>query len=133
MEPLIMVVDDSSMVRKLLTLTLRMNGYRTVAVCDGMEALERTAVEPVDLVITDLNMPAMDGYELVAAIRRDGPNREVPVIMLTTESEEEDRRRGYQAGVDVYLTKPAQHQDLLASVRNLLAKRNQKEGATCAS
>lgn len=128
-----MVVDDSAMVRKLLTLTLRMNGYRTVAVGDGMEALERIAVEPVDLVITDLNMPAMDGYELVATIRRDGPARNVPVIMLTTEGEDEDRRRGYQAGVDVYLTKPAQPQDLLAAVRSLLAERNQKEGAACAS
>jgi two-component system chemotaxis response regulator CheY len=133
MDTVIMVVDDSEMVRKLLTLILRMNGYRTVTAADGMEALERMAVEPVDLVITDINMPVMDGYELVTTIRRDGPNREIPVIMLTTEADEQDRRQGYEAGADVYLTKPAQTQELLASVRTLLAKHNGKEGATCAS
>ncbi len=133
MEQVILVVDDSAMVRKLLTLTLRMHGYRTVTAGDGMEALERIAVEPVNLIITDLNMPAMDGYELVSTIRREGPNRMIPVIMLTTEGEEEDRRRGYESGVDIYLTKPAQPQDLLASVQTLLVRHKQKEGVACES
>ena len=120
MARVILVVDDSETVRKLLTLTLKMKGYQTVTAGDGMEALERLAVGSVDLVITDLNMPEMDGYELVSTIRRQGPNKDIPVIMLSTEGEEEDRRRGLDAGVDLYLTKPASPQQLLSSVEKLL-------------
>ena len=116
----ILVVDDSETVRKLLTLTLRMKGYQIVTAGDGAEALERLSVSSVDLVITDLNMPEMDGYELVSTIRREGPNRDVPVIMLSTEGEEEDRQRGLDAGVDLYLPKPASPQQLLYSVEKLL-------------
>ena len=120
MPRVILVVDDSETIRKILSTTLRLRGFHPVTASDGMEALERIAEGGVDLIITDLNMPVMDGYELTAAVRRTAPCRDVPIIMLTTEAEEEDRRRGLEAGVNAYLTKPAQPSVLLAHIEQLL-------------
>src|SRR3989304_5192477 len=119
MPRVIWVCDDSETIRKILSPTLGLRGFHPVTASDGMEALERIAEGGVDLIITDLNMPVMDGYELTAAVRRTAPCRDVPIIMLTTE-EEEDRRRGLEAGVNAYLTKPAQPSVLLAHIEQLL-------------
>ncbi|HID10832.1 MAG TPA: response regulator [Candidatus Latescibacteria bacterium] len=103
---LILVAEDSPTVRKLVALALRAQGFRVVQAQDGMDAIEKLAHHDVDLIITDLNMPNMDGYSLIQAIREDEHLEKVPIIVLSSEAEEEDRRRAFQVGADSYLVKP---------------------------
>ena len=79
----ILIVDDSATVRKLLVHTLKPRKYTCIEACDGFDALEKLATTPVDLVITDLNMPRLDGFGLVRALRKDRDYAEVPIIILT--------------------------------------------------
>jgi len=116
----ILVVDDSATVRKLIIYALDPNNYNCLEASDGMEALEKMAQNPVDLVIADLNMPKMTGLELVRTIRRG--NKDIPVIMLTTQADEESKKEGLEAGANVYLVKPAPRHLLLYKVRSLLGE-----------
>lgn len=116
----ILVVDDSATVRKLITHTLLPTGHECIEAADGIEALEKMARTPVDLVLADLNMPKMNGLELVSTIREDPAYVDIPIVMLTTEGSEEDRRRGLQAGANVYLVKPTPPHMLLYKVESLL-------------
>jgi DNA-binding response OmpR family regulator len=102
--PTVLVVDDSDTIRKFVTFALRARGLRVVTARDGLEALEKLAAEPADLVITDLNMPGLDGYGLVRALREDDP--ELPIIVLSSLSSEEDVQRGLDLGANAYLVKP---------------------------
>ncbi len=102
----IMVVDDSETIRRFLMYALRARGLQVVTAEDGQEALETLADTPVDLVITDLNMPKLDGFGLVRALRRDGDYRSLPVIILSSLSSREDIDRGMDLGATAYLTKP---------------------------
>ncbi len=106
MHKVIMVVDDSESIRKFLTFALRAKGFRVVAARDGMEALEKLPREKVDLIITDLNMPNMDGFELLKTIREDNDYAEIPVIILSSLDDEKDIQRGMQLGANSYLIKP---------------------------
>ena len=103
---LILVAEDSPTVRKLVALALRAQGFRVVQAQDGMDAIEKLAQHDVDLIITDLNMPNMDGYSLIQAVREDEHLKKVPIIVLSSEAEEEDRRRAFLVGADSYLVKP---------------------------
>ncbi len=116
----ILVVDDSATVRKLIIYALGPNNYNCLEASDGMEALEKMAQNPVDLVIADLNMPKMNGLELVRTIRRG--NKDIPVIMLTTQADEESKKEGLEAGANVYLVKPAPRHLLLYKVKSLLGE-----------
>lgn len=118
----VLIVDDSETVRKLLVYVLRPMDLKFLEAQDGLEALEIIGrhQENVDLVITDLNMPNMDGLELVRSIRTDDAYKDIPIIMLTTETEEMDRQLGYDSGINVYLVKPVQPQVLVYKVMSLL-------------
>ncbi len=113
----ILIVDDDSVTRKLLAFLLRTEGYDSVQAQDGIEALEMLAGGNVNLVITDLNMPGMDGVELIRNIRGNVSTSDLCVMMLTTEADEESRKIGLQAGASVYLTKPVTKEVLIKSVR----------------
>jgi DNA-binding response OmpR family regulator len=102
--PTVLVVDDSDTIRKFVTFALRARGLRVVTARDGLEALEKLAAEPADLVITDLNMPGLDGYGLLRALRADDP--ELPILVLSSLSSEEDVQRGIDLGANAYLVKP---------------------------
>jgi CheY-like chemotaxis protein len=102
----VLLVDDSSTVRRTLEWSLRPGKYRILQASDGVQALEVLRRETVDLAFVDLNMPRMDGIELIRAIRADEKLRHLPVLLLTTESRDEDRRMALEAGADLYLTKP---------------------------
>lgn len=102
----VMVVDDSSAIRKFVMFALRSQGHSVVTAQDGMEALEKLAHSPVDLVVTDLNMPKLDGFGLVEAIRSDREYAEIPVIILTSLSDQAEKDRGIKVGANSYLTKP---------------------------
>ena len=102
----VMVVDDSDAIRKFVMFALRARGYTVLLAKDGQEALERLAQTPVDLVITDLNMPKMDGYTLVRALRQDPDLQALPIIILSSLSSDDDVQNGLALGANAYLVKP---------------------------
>ena len=102
----ILVVDDSPTVRKFVSVSLTMQGFDVVAACDGMDALEKLPGGKFDLVITDLNMPNMDGFGLIRALRENPEYHELPIIILTSLAEQSNRDLGSELGVTSYLVKP---------------------------
>ncbi len=116
----ILIVDDSATVRKLIMYSLEATNYNCLEASDGIEALEKMAQNSVDLIIADLNMPKMDGLELIRTIRKQ--NRDIPIIMLTTQGDEESKRAGLDAGANVYLIKPAPTHLLHYKVKSLLGR-----------
>lgn len=120
MEKKILIVDDCDTTRKLLSYIIRERGYKILVASNGIEALEVMAGNPVDLVLTDLNMPQMDGFELSRNIRSADTYRTLPIIMVTTEAGEVDRKMGADAGVSTFLTKPITPQRLLYEIEKLL-------------
>ncbi len=102
----IMVVDDSETIRKFLAFALRALGFSVVSARDGMDALEKLSQNKVDLVITDLNMPNMDGFEFLKALREDREYSEVPIIILSSLSSDQEIEMGMRLGANSYLVKP---------------------------
>ncbi len=106
MDKVILIVDDSATVRKFVSVSLSMQGFTVVAACDGMDALEKLPREKVDLVITDLNMPNMDGFEFIRALRDIPAYHELPVIILSSLGDDVSREAGARLGVSSYVVKP---------------------------
>jgi two-component system, chemotaxis family, chemotaxis protein CheY len=118
----IMTVDDSTTVRQMMRFTLEDAGYEVLEAVDGADALRKFAAgAEVDMLITDLNMPNMDGIELIRSVRKDITNRFIPIIMLTTEAQESKRQEGKSAGASGWIVKPFKPQQVLAVVRMVLA------------
>lgn len=109
----VLIVDDEMRMRRIITDYLRIKGYETVEAADGVEALERFATEKPDLVLLDVMMPRMDGWEVCRHIRETS---QVPVIMLTARGEEEDELQGFSLGADEYIAKPFSLKILLARI-----------------
>lgn len=103
----ILLVDDSSTVRRMLEWSLKSLPVKFLHAANGLEALEVLGAHGVDLAIVDLNMPAMDGIELIRTVRSDEKIKKLPIILLTTESRFEDREVAYEAGANLYMTKPS--------------------------
>lgn len=116
----IMTVDDSATIRQMLNFTLSDAGFDVVEAVDGVDACSKLKDNPVNMVITDLNMPQMDGIELIREVRKDPANRFVPIIMLTTESQETKKQEGKAAGASGWIVKPFSPEQLLAVVRMVL-------------
>jgi len=116
-----LVVDDSPAMRRQLShALLRTLGITAVEAADGAEAWKRLAESRFDIVLTDINMPVMDGLKLIALLRRAGAHRDVPVVVITTEGAEADRGRAMALGASAYLVKPVQSQQVANAVRELL-------------
>lgn len=115
----ILIVDDSVSMRQMTSIILKSAGYEPVEAADGDEALARLD-ESVALVISDYNMPRMNGVELIRRIRASGPNRAVPVLMVTTESEESKKMEGKEAGATGWITKPFDKERLIGTIRKVL-------------
>ncbi len=123
----VLVVEDDSTLRLGLTKALRSDGYRVVTAPTGQEGLDAVLAEPPDLVILDVMLPGMNGYEVLESIRaRDA---DLPIIMLTAKGEEEDRVRGLKGGADDYVVKPFGVAELLARVQAALRRRRITEVA----
>ncbi|MHB8551411.1 MAG: response regulator, partial [Acidiferrobacterales bacterium] len=121
-QPVIMVVDDSITVRKVTSRYLQKHNMDVVAAKDGIEALEKLREGIPDLMLVDIEMPRMDGYELTSNVRSDPSLRHVPIIMITSRAGSKHRDRALQLGVNLYMTKPYQEDELLASIRTLLPR-----------
>ncbi len=116
-----LIVEDSPTMRQLLVLSLRrLKDCRIIEAVDGVDALKKLTTERVDLVITDINMPMMDGLKLISLIRQSARTKTLPIIIVTTEGAEEDRKRGLALGADAYIPKPIQPSELLNTVASLL-------------
>ena len=118
----ILVVDDSATVVKFVAFSLKNSGFDVVTACDGMDAIEKISNLPdqVDLIITDLNMPNLDGYGLSDTLRENPQHSETPIIILTSEEAQEDRDKGMTAGASSYLVKPFKSSLLLSEVSKYL-------------
>ncbi len=117
----LLVVDDSATTRMLISLTLKKEGvYRIVEVSNGKEAVDKLSVEPVDCVLTDINMPQMNGLDLISYIRSQHREPKLPIIVITTQGEEEARDKGMAQGANAYLTKPISGPKLVSLVKELL-------------
>ena len=103
----VLLVDDSPTVRRMLDWSLKSLGVKTIHAGDGLEALELLKDRGVDLAIIDLNMPRMDGIELIRSMRGAPRLKNTPIILLTTEGREEDRELAYEAGANLFMTKPS--------------------------
>ena len=117
----VLVVDDSLTVRELERKLLLNRGYEVAVAVDGMDGWNALRAEDFDLLITDIDMPRMDGIELVTLLRRDSRLQSLPVMVVSYKDREEDRRRGLDAGADYYLAKASFHDDaLLDAVMELI-------------
>jgi two-component system, chemotaxis family, chemotaxis protein CheY len=116
-----LVVEDSPPMRKMIVFALsRIRELRVVEADDGVDALRRIASTKFDIIITDINMPILDGLKLVKRLRADEAYREVPIIIITTEGAEEDRQRALALGATAYITKPIQAPQVIEMVREVL-------------
>jgi len=118
--PLAMVVDDSITMRRVSQRLLERHGLRVVTATDGIDALERVEEEIPDVILLDIEMPRMDGYEFASKLRNSDDTANVPIIMVTSRSGEKHRARAIELGVNDYLGKPYQEQEMLEAVRSLL-------------
>ncbi|MFZ5638204.1 MAG: response regulator, partial [Pseudomonadota bacterium] len=118
--PLVMVVDDSITMRKVTGRVLERNNFEVVTAKDGIDALERMVDRVPDLMLLDIEMPRMDGYELATAMKADGRLAKVPIIMITSRTGDKHRQRAMDIGVDRYLGKPYQENELMRNVFGLL-------------
>ncbi len=116
----ILIVDDEPLIRRILRFTLEKAGYHVSEACNGVEALECVSRGKPDLVILDVMMPKMDGYEVCRKMRQDFGMNQIPVIMLTAKSELTERMKGLEGGANDYLVKPYSNEELLLRVKNVL-------------
>lgn len=120
----ILIAEDSADARKLISIILRSAGHEVVEASDGHEALGFISKNCFDLLITDLNMPRLDGIGLIRAVRKTEENCFLPIIMLTGETGELKRAEGKAAGASIWITKPFKKEQLLTVVRSVLPESN---------
>jgi DNA-binding response OmpR family regulator len=118
----VLVVDDDPVILKLLEVNFEMEGFEVVRASDGAEGLERARAVLPDIVILDVMMPRMTGYEVAKALREDEDTAHIPIIFVTARAQSQDVERGMELGVDDYVTKPFDPLDLIARVNVLLAR-----------
>jgi two-component system chemotaxis response regulator CheY len=120
MSKTVMIVDDSASIRQVVSIALRGAGYEVIAGVDGRDALSKLDGQRVHLIISDVNMPNMDGITFVGEVKKLAAYRFTPIIMLTTESQEEKKRQAQLAGAKAWVTKPFQPEQMLAAVSKLV-------------
>lgn len=124
----ILIVDDCQTTRRLLGHYLKTRGYSLVFAENGLDALEKLGTEMINFVVTDLNMPYMDGMELVKTMRSDPAWSELPVLMVTTENDDEERQKAFNNGVNGYIVKPVSGDDIAQNIEAIMKKKFAKGG-----
>jgi two-component system chemotaxis response regulator CheY len=121
MQKTILTVDDSATIRELLLATLSAMGFRVVQAADGMAALETLKREKADIIITDVNMPRLDGLAFIEALRKDDATRATPVLVMTTETDQALKDRARKAGASGWIVKPFDPKKLADAIRRVTA------------
>lgn len=116
----ILAVDDSNSIRQMIAFTLKGAGYQVLEAVDGNDGLNKAKSKPVDLVLTDQNMPGMDGLTLIKSLRATPQYRNIPILMLTTESSDAMKSQGRAVGATGWLVKPFDPQKLLEVVKKVI-------------
>ncbi|HET6419567.1 MAG TPA: response regulator [Geobacteraceae bacterium] len=117
----ILIIEDSPTMRQLISFALkRLQGVRIVEANDGVDGLKKLSADRFDLILTDINMPIMDGLKLVSLVRNDANYRNTPIVVITTEGAQEDRERALALGANDYITKPIQAGRILDMARAML-------------
>jgi two-component system, chemotaxis family, chemotaxis protein CheY len=117
----ILIVDDSQFVRDYHSYILEEASFEVVTAIDGADGLEKLFLSRCDLILTDINMKGMDGYEFIGKVRAEQEFEDVPIIILSTEGEDKDRIKGFQLGANLYLTKPCAPAQMIENIRMILA------------
>lgn len=120
MSKAVMIVDDSASLRQTVKICLSSAGYEVIEAVDGQDGLNKLDGRPVHLIIADVNMPVMGGFEMVRAIKQMDSYRFTPIMILTTESDETKKREGQMAGAKAWVVKPFRPEHLLAAVSKLI-------------
>ncbi len=120
--PKVLIVDDETHIIKIIAYKLRGAGYDVASAADGVEALELVRADRPDLILLDVMMPRMDGFQALEALKGDPATRDIPVFLLTVKSREVDRQRGWQLGCDDYITKPFSPHKLLERIEQALKR-----------
>jgi two-component system chemotaxis response regulator CheY len=116
-----LVVEDSPMMRQLVVFALgRLRNLRVTEADDGVDGLRKLAAGRFDIILTDINMPIMDGLKLIQRVRKDVNHKDTPIVVITTEGGREDRERALRLGANAYITKPIQAPRVMATVKELL-------------
>jgi CheY-like chemotaxis protein len=119
----ILVVEDDDMLMDLMQQTLALSDHEVLGAGNGVEALERVRVDPPDVILMDIGMPLMDGYETMRRLRADPTTRTIPIIALTAHASVSDRKQALDAGADDYEAKPVDFDRLEAKIQHLLGRR----------
>jgi len=122
----ILVVDDERQIVKLVEINLHKAGYDVVQAYDGVEALEKVASEKPDMIVLDVMMPRMNGFDVLKRLQADPATEHIPVIMLTAKAQDADIFAGWQSGVSSYLTKPFNPKELLTFVQRIFESLDQR-------
>ena len=116
-----LLVEDSPMMRQLLAFALyRIKGLTVVESDDGVDALRKLSKGKFDIIVTDINMPLLDGLKLVQRVRSDPVHKDTPIVVVTTDSASDDKDRAFELGANAYITKPIQASQVIATIRQLL-------------
>lgn len=118
----ILVIDDESSLVDMLSIRLEVNNYQVITACDGQEGLDKARNELPDLIILDLMLPNLDGYQVCRALKFDEKYKQIPIIIFTARAQESDIKAGQEAGADAYITKPFEPDILLGKVSQLIEK-----------
>src|SRR5215216_4079916 len=124
----VLVCDDERHIVRLIQVNLERQGYQVVTAFDGKEGLEKIRSEKPNLVVLDVMMPYMDGFEVLKALRREPDTMNLPVIMLTAKAQDKDVFEGYHYGADMYLTKPFNPAELVSFVKRIAAGQDDPGG-----
>ena len=117
----ILIVDDSEFVRNYHSYILEQADFQVITAVDGSDGLEKLYTSSCDLILTDINMSNMDGYEFIRRVRADGKFNSLPIIIVSTESEGKDKMKGFEAGANLYLVKPSAPEMMVENIRMILA------------
>ncbi len=122
----ILTCDDEKHIVRLIQVNLERQGYDVITAYNGAECLEKVASDRPDLIVLDVMMPEMTGFEVLEALKKNPDTAEIPVIMLTARAQDADVLRGWQSGVECYLTKPFNPMELIAFVKRIFSMEDNK-------
>lgn len=123
----ILAVDDDAMVLAVIKKRLEFAGYEVITAMEGLEGLKKARTENPDLIVLDLILPNLNGYQICAMLKRDSTYRNIPIVMLTSRSQQADIAEGLKAGADAYITKPYDPDEFITTIQNLLTKPKQNQ------